>query len=93
MTKTELIMLLADRVKQTQKTVGEVLEGFRELLIETLSEDDEKLTFSGLGTFEVRTRPSRKGKNPRTGEEIVIPEQKTVGFIPSKAMKDALNEQ
>ncbi len=92
MTKTELVMLLADRTKLTQKNVIEVLDGFRDIVIETLSEDDEKVAISGFGTFEVRLRPARKGKNPRTGEEIVIPEQKSVGFLPSKAMKDALNE-
>ena len=92
MTKTELVMLLADRTKLTQKNVIEVLDGFRDIVIETLSEDDEKVAISGFGTFEVRLRPARKGKNPRTGEEIAIPEQKSVGFLPSKAMKDALNE-
>jgi len=51
---------------------------------------DKRLALSGFGTFTVRTRRARVGRNPRTGEEISIRQTKTVGFKPAPALKDLL---
>jgi len=51
---------------------------------------DEKVQIAGFGTFNVRTRKARKGRNPRTGEEIMIRAGKTVGFKAGKALREAL---
>jgi DNA-binding protein HU-beta len=51
---------------------------------------DEKVQIAGFGTFSIRTRKARKGRNPRTGEEIMIKASKTVGFKAGKALREAL---
>ena len=51
---------------------------------------DEKVQIAGFGTFSVRMRKARKGRNPRTGEEIMIKASKTVGFKAGKALREAL---
>jgi DNA-binding protein HU-beta len=50
----------------------------------------EKVTFSRFGSFEVKERKARKGRNPKTGEEVPIPAKKRVKFNPSKSLKNAL---
>ena len=52
---------------------------------------NDKVVVSGFGTFEVRTRAARTGRNPRTGEDITIPEQNTPAFKAGKALKDSVN--
>ena len=51
---------------------------------------DTKVQIAGFGTFSIRTRKARKGRNPRTGEEIMIRASKTVGFKAGKALREAL---
>ena len=58
----------------------------------TVLKKGEKVVLSGFGTFEVRTRVARSGRNPRTGEEIKVPAQKTPAFKVGKLLKDAINK-
>ena len=51
----------------------------------------EKIQITGFGTFEVRSRPARTGRNPRTGEPVAIAASKAAAFKPGKALKDAIN--
>lgn len=92
MTKAELIVTVSEKTGQTQKTVLKVLDSLLDTITEVLATTDtnEKVVLTGFGSFEVRTRAERKGKNPRTGEEIVIPKQKTAAFKAGKLLKDAL---
>lgn len=94
MTKAELIVVVAEKTGETQKVVGEVLDSILDTITEILAttETNEKVVLTGFGTFEVRHRKERKGKNPRTGEEIIIPKQKTALFRVGKLLKDALKE-
>ena len=50
----------------------------------------ESVTFTGFGSFKVVERAARKGRNPRTNEEITIPSSKVVKFTPGKGLKDAI---
>lgn len=50
----------------------------------------EKVTFSGFGSFEVKERKARKGRNPKTGEEVPIPPKKRIKFNPSRSLKTSL---
>lgn len=50
----------------------------------------ERVSWPGFGTFEVRERSERSGRNPRSGEPIIIPASKTVGFRPAKSLKDQI---
>lgn len=89
MNKTELLALVAMRAEVTQKEANEVVEAFLDTITETLA-TGEKVVVTGFGTFEVRLRAERTGKNPRTGETIVVPEQKSPAFRAGKLLKDAV---
>jgi DNA-binding protein HU-beta len=89
MNKTELVALVADKADVTQAIAEKVVNSFTKLVEETLAKE-EKVVVTGFGTFEVRNRVARRGKNPRTGEEIVVPAQKTPAFKAGKLLKDAV---
>lgn len=89
MTKSELIALVAKKANLTGKAAREavtaVVEGVRDSL-----KRGEKVVITGFGTFMVRSRAARKGRNPRTGAVISIPAKKTPGFTAGKALKKAI---
>lgn len=89
MNKTELVALVADKAEVTQTMAEKVVNSFVDVVTETLSKE-EKVVVTGFGTFEVRNRVARRGKNPRTGEEIIVPAQKTPAFKAGKLLKDAV---
>jgi DNA-binding protein HU-beta len=89
MNKTELVALVADKAEVTQAMAEKVVNSFVDVVTETLSKE-EKVVVTGFGTFEVRNRVARRGKNPRTGEEIIVPAQKTPAFKAGKLLKDAV---
>ena len=89
MNKAELVAVLAEKVDLTKKDT----EGLVDLLFDTITETlatGEKVVISGFGTFEVRRRVSRVGRNPRNGEDIAIPEQNTPAFRTGKGLKNAV---
>jgi len=89
--KSELVAQLADANDLTKRQAEKVIDDFLDLISEELSKG-EKVVLSGFGTFEVRTRVARSGRNPRTGEEINVPAQKTPAFKVGKILKDAVNK-
>lgn len=89
MTKTELIAKMAEKAEVTKKVAEDVLDAFTNTVIEALKEED-KVALSGFGTFEVRNRAARTARNPRTGEAIEIPEQKTPAFKAGKNLKESV---
>jgi len=91
MNKTELVALVAMKTEVTQKQAALVIDEFINTIAETLA-TGEKVVVTGFGTFEVRNRVERTGKNPRTGETIVVPEQKTPAFRAGKLLKDAVKK-
>ncbi|MBI2036099.1 HU family DNA-binding protein [Candidatus Microgenomates bacterium] len=86
MTKKDLIDLVARKASLTNKAAREsvqaVLDGVRDAL-----KKGEKVVVTGFGTFSVRSRAARKGRNPRTGDVINIAARKTPGFTAGKALK------
>lgn len=92
MNKTELIAVIANRAQVTQKVAEDVLEAFTSTVSETLGRRGEKVVVTGFGTFEVRNRVKRTGKNPRTGELITVPEQKSPAFRAGKLLKEAVKQ-
>ena len=90
MNKAELVSAMAKRANLTQKEAERALEAFLETLGNTLRSGD-KIQLVGYGTFEVRERAERTGKNPQTGEEIVIPASKVPVFKPGKILKDMVH--
>ena len=89
MTKKEFNTALAKKLGVTKKEADETAQAFVELVTETLV-SGEKLTIGGLGVFEVRTRPARTTRNPRTGESVELPERRTVTFKPAAALKEEM---
>jgi DNA-binding protein HU-beta len=87
MNKQELITMVAEKAdlskKESEAAVAAIIEG----ITETLSKG-EKVQLVGFGTFEVRQRQAREGRNPSTGETIKIAAQKVPAFKAGKALKD-----
>lgn len=89
MTKTALVDELAQRADLTKRAAGEALEGILSIITDALSRG-EKVTLTGFGTFLVRHRAARTGRNPQTGEAIHIPAQDTPAFRAGSALKGAV---
>ena len=91
MNKTELIAKMAEKSGLTKKDAEKAVNAFFASVEEALVEDD-KVQIIGFGTFEVKERAARKGRNPQTGLEIDIPASKNPVFKAGKALKDAVNQ-
>ena len=90
MTKAELLTAISKKNPElTKKQVNEVVDAVFDSMAASIKKDG-KFSFAGFGTFEVRKRKARTGRNPQTGETIKIKASKTVGFKPAKALKDRL---
>ena len=90
MNKSELINALAAKTEFTKKDAEKSLNAFIEVINENLAKG-EKIQLVGFGTFEVKNRPARVARNPRTGEEIKIAASKAPAFKAGKALKDKVN--
>ena len=90
MTKTELIDHIAAEADLSKASAGRALNAALDAIAQSLIEGEDA-TLIGFGTFLIRERGPRKGRNPQTGEEIAIAASKTVAFKPAKGLKDALN--
>lgn len=89
MNKTELVSAIAEKAEMTKKDAEKALNALVEVVKETLGRGD-RIALVGFGTFEVRERKERRGRNPRTGEEMVIPGGKTAAFRPGKELQDSV---
>ena len=92
MNKAELIAAMAAKTGETKKSAEAVLNALVEVVTETLVKGD-KVQLVGFGSFEVRKRAARKGRNPQTKEEIRIPASKAPVFKAGKALKDLVNKR
>ena len=90
MNKAELIESIANAADLSKASEGRALDAAIESITKALKKGDT-VTLVGFGTFSVRKRAARMGRNPRTGEEIKIKASKVPGFKPGKALKDAIN--
>jgi DNA-binding protein HU-beta len=88
--KSELIGAIAEGSSLTKADAGRALDATIEAITNSLK-DGEPVTLIGFGTFEVRDRAARSGRNPRTGETIQIKASKNPAFKAGKALKDAVN--
>ena len=87
MNKLELIEAVAEKASLTKKDSEKVVAAVLEGIADTLAKG-EKVQLVGFGTFEVRHRNAREGRNPSTGEAIKIAAQNVPAFKPGKALKD-----
>lgn len=92
MTKAELVKQIAAKAGITQVRAAKVLE----VLLSTLSEvmiADDAITLPGFGTFKLSTHRERKGRNPSTGETLIIPARKMPRFAPGKELREFIEKQ
>ncbi|GMT48170.1 MAG: transcriptional regulator [bacterium] len=89
MTKSDLIDKVASDAGLSKADAGKALEAVLDNIRKSLKKN-QKVTLVGFGTFSVTKRKARKGRNPRTGEEIKIAAAKVPKFIPGKGLKDAI---
>ena len=92
MNKQDLVLQLANKAELTQKKADEIISTTLESIMKALSKGD-KVTLVGFGTFEARKRKERKGRNPKTGEEIQIPASISPKFSAGKQFKHSVNRR
>lgn len=86
MTKADLIDVIAKKASLTNKAAKEALQAFLDAVKDALKRG-ERVVVTGFGTFSVRSRAARTGRNPQTGATIQIAARKTPGFTAGKALK------
>ena len=91
LTKAELAELLFAQVGLNKREAKEMVEGFFEEIRMAL-EQGESVKFSGFGNFQLRDKPQRPGRNPKTGEEIPITARRVVTFHASQKLKEAVEQ-
>ena len=89
MNKTELIATVAENAGLTKKDAERVVNAAIDAITASLVKG-EKVQISGFGTFEIKDREARIGRNPHTKEAIDIPATRVPSFKPSKALKDTV---
>jgi len=89
MNKSELIDAMAEAADISKAAAGRALDGMIDAIINALR-DDEPVSLVGFGTFSVKERAARTGRNPQTGAAIEIAASKIPGFKAGKALKDAV---
>lgn len=91
MNKAELVSAVAEKAEMSKKDAEKAVKAVFEVIEESLAQS-EKVQLVGFGTFEVKDRAARTGRNPQTKEEIQIPAAKVPGFKAGKALKDAVQK-
>jgi DNA-binding protein HU-beta len=92
MTKDELISAVIKSCKDddlSKRLVGDIIDSTFSAIGKSIKKD-KRFAYPSFGTFTVRNRKARKGRNPQTGEEIKIKASKSVGFKPSPTLKKSL---
>ena len=89
MTKRELVIRVANKLGMTQSDVAKVIEVTFETISQALAEG-KRWELRDFGVFEVKTRASRIGRNPRTGDQVPVPGRRVVTFRPGKKMKEVV---
>ncbi len=90
MNKTELIAAVAEKTDLSKKDADAAVSVVLGAITDALKAGD-KIQLVGFGTFEVRNRAAKQGRNPRTGETMTVPASKVPAFKAGKALKDSVN--
>ena len=91
MNKTELIAAVAEKTALSKKDADAAVSAVLGAITDALKAGD-KIQLVGFGTFEVRNRAAKQGRNPRAGETMTVPASKVPAFKAGKALKDAVAE-
>lgn len=90
MNKNELALQMAKDTGGTKNEALKVIDALVKVVAEELKKKEGKLTLVGFGTFKTIVKKEKKGRNPRTGKEIVIPKKRVVKFLAGKKLKDLI---
>src|SRR2546423_9107169 len=90
MTKADLVEKVANEADMTKKDAEQLVEIIFDSITDTLNKG-EKIELRGFGSFRVRERNSRKGRNPKTGDSVSIPAKRVAYFKPGKELKELIN--
>lgn len=88
MNKNELAIQMVKKAGVTKSNAFKVIDAFVDVVSIELSKNDGNLTIVGFGTYKTIEKKKKKGRNPRTGEEIIIPKKRVVKFVPGKKLKE-----
>ena len=91
MTKADLVEQVANEAEMTKKDAEQLVEIIFDSIIGALNKG-EKIELRGFGSFRVRQRDSRKGRNPKTGAAVSIPAKRVAYFKPGKELKEVINQ-
>ena len=92
MTKADLVEMVAEKTGLTRTDVAVVVDAFLESIKKTM-EEGNNIEIRGFGTFKIKPRKARKARNPRTGEEVPVPDRKVPVFRPSSEFKTLITKQ
>ena len=91
MTKAEIVGKICEKVGYSKKESADMVETVFNILKSTL-ENGEKIKIAGFGNFEVKQKADRRGRNPQTGEAIMITARRILTFKPSAVLKTSINK-
>lgn len=91
MTKADVVEQIAERVSLSKKDSETVVNTVFRCIIDALAEGD-KVELRGFGSFRIRNRHSRMGRNPKTGDKVEVPNKYVPFFKPGKNLKKLVNE-
>ncbi|MFZ6017296.1 MAG: integration host factor subunit alpha [Nitrospirota bacterium] len=91
MTKADLVDIIFEKVGLSKKEAQDIIEILFNTMKQTFAEG-ESIKISGFGTFNVRRKMARRGRNPRTGEDLEITPRKVITFRPSNHLKVAIEK-
>jgi len=90
MTKADIALIIQDNTNLSKKESSEMMEAVFSIMKQTLG-SGEKLKISGFGKFEVKQKNGRRGRNPQTGETIMLEPRRVLIFKPSQTLRQAIN--
>ncbi|MCX6832792.1 MAG: integration host factor subunit beta [Candidatus Zixiibacteriota bacterium] len=91
MTKADLVEKVAERTGLTRTDVAVVVDSFLDTIKKSM-EEMQNIEIRGFGTFKIKLRKARKARNPRTGDEVPVPDRKVPVFKPSNEFKDLITK-
>jgi DNA-binding protein HU-beta len=89
MKKRDIVETVAKKANLTNKAAGEAIDALLTAIKDALKKGD-RVVLTGFGTFDVRERGERKGRNPKTGQSLIISARKAPGFAAGKALRKAV---
>ncbi|HEX9911976.1 MAG TPA: HU family DNA-binding protein [candidate division Zixibacteria bacterium] len=92
MTKADLVEKIAEKTGLTRTDVAVIVDGFLDA-IKLAMKEGNNIEIRGFGTFKIKPRKARKARNPRTGEEVPVPDRKVPVFKPSNEFKELIIKQ